>query len=158
MYFYELHEGDDQYFSDVLLARENEMEADVFFDIVQTIRRRVQDSFEHDTLIEAIAGELEAEYDFIFIGDDRLTAAVNVSQIEGENFLADLSAEDGEARSTGDGGEDGEDADEGDADEGDEGDADEGDEDEDEELGDASNGAFRTLRVEIDRDADAQTH
>ncbi len=90
MYFYELHEGDDEFFSDVLLARETEMEADVFFDIVQTVRRHVQDSFDQDTLIEAIAEELEREYDFIFIGDDRLTAAVNVSTVEADNFIAEL--------------------------------------------------------------------
>ena len=90
MYFYELHQGDDEFFSDVLLARETEMEADVFFDIVQSIRQRVQDSFDQDTLIEAIAEELERDYEFIFIGDERLTAAVNVSPVEADNFLAEL--------------------------------------------------------------------
>jgi hypothetical protein len=94
VYFYELHEGDDDLFSDVLLARETEMDPDVFFDIVQTIRRRVQDSFDQDTLIEAIADELERDYDFVVIADDRLSAAVNVSQIEKDNFLAELGAED----------------------------------------------------------------
>ena len=48
VYFYELHEGDEDVFSDLILARETEMEPDVFFDIVQTIRRRVQDTFETD--------------------------------------------------------------------------------------------------------------
>ena len=61
MYFYELHEGDDEIFSDVLLARETEMEPDDFFELVQSIRRRVQDTYEHDTLIEAIAAELERD-------------------------------------------------------------------------------------------------
>ena len=94
MYFYELHEGDDDLFSDLLLARETEMEPDVFFDIVQTVRRRVQDTFEHDTLIEAIAEELEREFEFIAITDERLVAAINVSQKEDDNFLADLESPD----------------------------------------------------------------
>ncbi len=96
MYFYELHEGDDDLFADLLLAREDEIPPDLFFEIVQDIRRRVQDTFEQDTLIEAIAEVLEREHDFIFISDDRLTAAVNVSMDEEENFLADLSDEEDE--------------------------------------------------------------
>ncbi len=92
MHFYELHEGDDDVFADLLLAREEEMEPEEFFDIVQSIRRRVVDAFEQHTLVEAIADELERDYGFIAITDDRLTAAVNVSREEDENFLADLDA------------------------------------------------------------------
>jgi hypothetical protein len=40
--------------------------------------------------VEAIAEELERDYGFIVVTDDRLTAAVNVSRDEEENFLADL--------------------------------------------------------------------
>lgn len=94
MHYYELHEGDNDVFSDLILAREEEMEADEFFSLVQDIRRRVQDSFETDSLIEAIAEELEVNHGFIFISDDRLVAAVNVSPKDGENFLADLDADD----------------------------------------------------------------
>ena len=92
MHFYELHEGDDDVFADLLLAREEEMEAEEFFDLVQSIRRRVVESFEANTLVEAIADELERDYGFIAVSDDRLTAAVNVSREEDENFLADLDA------------------------------------------------------------------
>lgn len=94
MYFYELHEGDDDLFADLLLAREDEMDPEEFFQTVQSIRERVLDSHGHDTLIEAIADELERDYGFIFISDDRLTAAVNVSRDPDENFLADLEGED----------------------------------------------------------------
>ena len=90
MHFYELHEGDNDVFADLLLAREEEMEPEEFFEIVQIIRRRVLESFEQRTLVEAIAEELERDYGFIAITDDRLTAAVNVSRDEDENFLADL--------------------------------------------------------------------
>ena len=96
VYFYELHEGDDEIFSDVLLVRETEMEPDDFFELVQSIRRRLQDNFEHDTLIEAIAAELERDEEFVLIGDERLTAAVNVSPIEAENVLITADEDDEE--------------------------------------------------------------
>ncbi len=92
MHFYELHEGDAEQFFDVLMFREEEMDADEFFTIVQSIRRQVQDSYETDSLIEAIAEELERNYGFVFVSDDRLTAAVNVSKIEEDNFLAELES------------------------------------------------------------------
>jgi len=94
MHFYELHEGDNEVFADLLLAREEEMEAEEFFDVVQSIRRRVVDNFETQTLVEAIADELERDYGFIAVTDESLTAAVNVSREEEENFLADLDAPD----------------------------------------------------------------
>jgi hypothetical protein len=97
VHFYELHEGDNDVFADILLAREEEMDAEEFYEIVQSIRVRVQNAFEHDTLIEAIAEELERDYAFIAISDERLTAAINVSRIEDNNFLADLDDEDTES-------------------------------------------------------------
>ena len=102
MFFYELHEGDDDVFADLLLAHETEMSPDVFFQTVQEIRRRVQDTFEQDTLIEAIAEELERDHGFVFISDARLTAAVNVSTDEADNFLADLDDEGDEVEFDGD--------------------------------------------------------
>ena len=86
MHFYELHEGDNDAFADLLLVREDEMEPEEFFDVVQSIRRRIQDSYERETLIEAIADELERDYDFIAVSDDRLTAAINVSQGRGRQL------------------------------------------------------------------------
>ena len=44
MHFYELHEGDDDAFADLLLAREDEMEPEEFFELVQSIRRRILDT------------------------------------------------------------------------------------------------------------------
>lgn len=94
MFFYELREGDDTIFADVLLVREEEMDADAFFELVQSIRHRIQDSFEQDTLIEAIAEELEHDYEFIPISDERLSASVNVSKQEDENYLASIDSDD----------------------------------------------------------------
>ena len=96
MYFYELHEGDEDVFSDVLLVRDEEMDPDDFFELVQSIRRRIQDTYEDDTLIEAIAVELEREHGFVFVSDERLSAAVNVSTEEGENFLTAIDRGDGD--------------------------------------------------------------
>lgn len=90
MHFYELHEGDGDDFGDLLLVRDEEMDPDDFFELVQAIRRRIQGSFEQDTLIEAIAVELERDHGFLFISDDRLEAAINVSKVEDDNFMADL--------------------------------------------------------------------
>ena len=59
MFFFELHEGDEDVFSDVLLVREDEMDPDEFFELVEAVRHQVQDTYPDDTLIEAIAAELE---------------------------------------------------------------------------------------------------
>lgn len=93
MFFYELHEGDDEVYSDVILYSDSEWEPDEFFDLVQSVRRRVQDSYTQDTLIEAIATVLEREHGFLFVSDDRLAAAVNVSTQEDDNFLAELDSD-----------------------------------------------------------------
>ncbi len=97
MYFYELHEGDDDLYSDVLLARDEEIEPEDFFDLVEKIRRRVATGFGEDTLIEAIAVELERSHGFVYVSDERLTAAVNVSPDEDENFLIATSEDELEA-------------------------------------------------------------
>ena len=96
MFFYELHEGDDEVYSDVLVVSESEWEPQEFFDLVQRVRHDVQDHYEHDTLIEAIAVVLERDYGFIFVSDDRLVAAVNVSAVDDDNFLAELETDDDE--------------------------------------------------------------
>lgn len=96
VFFYELREGDDDIFADVILVREEEMDADSFFELVQSIRLQVQDRFDQDTLIEAIAEELERDYGFVAVSDDRLSASVNVSRIDGDNYLAELDPDQGD--------------------------------------------------------------
>ena len=93
MFFYELHEGDNEVYSDVLVVSESEWEPDEFFELVQTIRRRIQDIYIQDTLSEAIAVELERDHGFIHVSDDSLVASVNVSTEDSENFLAQLEVE-----------------------------------------------------------------
>lgn len=127
MFFYELHEGDETVYSDVLVVSESEWEPQEFFDLVQRIRRDLKDTYEHDTLIEAIAMVLERDHGFVFVNDDQLVAAVNVSVVEDENFLADLGVDD-----------------------------DDDDEEEEEEGGDQLSGDFRTILAEFDPDGEAR--
>ena len=91
MFFYELHEGDDEVYSDVLVVSESEWEPQEFFELVQRIRHDLRE-YSEDTLIEAIANVLERDHGFVFVNDERLVAAVNVSTEEADNFLADLDA------------------------------------------------------------------
>jgi hypothetical protein len=93
VFFYELHEGDNEVYSDVLVVSESEWEPQEFFELVQTIRRRLQGQYHQDTLVEAIAIELERDHGFIYVSDDQLVASVNVSTEESENFLATLEVE-----------------------------------------------------------------
>jgi len=93
VFFYELHEGDNDVFTDVIVVSESEWEPEEFFELVQSIRRRIQDTFIHDTLSEAIAVELEREHGFIHVSDDSLVASVNISLDESENFLARTAVE-----------------------------------------------------------------
>jgi hypothetical protein len=94
VYFYELHEGDGEVYADLVLVHEAEYEPEEFFELVQSIRRRIKDSFEHDTLIEAIAAELEREHEFTAVTDDKLATAVNVSTVEEQNFLIKVESQD----------------------------------------------------------------
>ena len=129
MFFYELHEGDDEVYSDVLVVSESEWEPQEFFDLVQRIRTDMRE-YEQETLIEAIAAVLERDHGFIFVSDERLVAAVNVSTQEADNFLADLDAED---------------------DDDDDDDDYEGDDDE-------PRGDYRTLLAELDLDDKSRTN
>ena len=93
MFFYELHEGDDEVYSDVLLYSDSEWEPDEFFELVQSIRRRIQDTHRGESLSEAIATVLEVDHGFLFISDARISAAVNVSTTDEDNFLAEVEAD-----------------------------------------------------------------
>ena len=91
MYFYELHESEGDLFTDVLLVHDAEYDEESFLDIVLEARAAVVDSFEQDTLVEAVATELERRHGFTFVHDARLTASVDVSKDEGVTSLAELT-------------------------------------------------------------------
>ena len=122
MFFYELHEGDDEVYSDVLVVSESEWEPQEFFELVQRIRHDIKDAYEQETLTQAIGAILERDYGFVFVSDDRLTAAVNVSTQEAENFLAELANDEDD------------------------------DDDDEVEPGDELSGDFRTILADFDPD------
>ncbi len=83
MYFYELHESDEDLFDDALLVHEMEFDEDEFLELVLEARARVLETFEEDTLVEAVARELERTRGFVYVGDERLRASVSLSPEEG---------------------------------------------------------------------------
>lgn len=88
MYFYELHESDDDLFSDVMLAHDAEFDEQEFLELVLEARSEVLDKFEEESLIEAVANELQRRHGFLHIDDRQLRAAVNVSVHEGETTIS----------------------------------------------------------------------
>jgi hypothetical protein len=87
MFFYEIHEGDEDLGTAVLLAHEQRFEPREFFALVKKARALLVDSFEEDSLSEAIANELARTAAFIHVTDDLLVASVNVDVTEEGTFL-----------------------------------------------------------------------
>lgn len=86
MYFYELHEADDDLFSDVVLAHDAEYDEQEFLELVLEAREAVIERFEEPSLIEAIANHLERKHGFVEV-ESNLRAAINVSATEGETVI-----------------------------------------------------------------------
>ena len=92
MYFYEIHEGDDELGTAVLLAHARAFSPAEFFDLVKKAKALLVSAHEEETLSEAIANELERSSGFLHVTDDRLLASVNVDASEEGTFL--VSADD----------------------------------------------------------------
>jgi hypothetical protein len=58
-----------------------------FFEMVKRARTLVLDSYEEDSLAEAIANELQRSSGFTHVTDDRLVASVNVDETEENTYL-----------------------------------------------------------------------
>jgi hypothetical protein len=54
---------------------------------VKQARALIKDSFEEDSLVEAIANELQRAHGFIHVTDDLLLASVNVGETDEDTFL-----------------------------------------------------------------------
>jgi hypothetical protein len=93
LYFYELHEGATDLLTDALLVTERELSRDEFAALVEQARTAIIDTYEEDTLVEAIARELERTHGFIYIGDEKLTASMAVGVDAADTFLVDQSDE-----------------------------------------------------------------
>ena len=87
MYFYELSESDDEIFTNVLLGHDSEYDEDEFLELVLESREAVLKEFEEDSLIEAVARDLERRHGFVHV-EASLRAAVRVSGEEGETSIA----------------------------------------------------------------------
>jgi hypothetical protein len=86
VYFYELSESDDEIFANVLLAHDAEYDEQEFLDIVLEAREAVLKSFEEESLIEAVAAELQRRHGFVHI-EATLRAAARVSVEDEENAI-----------------------------------------------------------------------
>lgn len=93
LFFYELHEGATDLMTDALLVSEQEHTHEQFADLVQAARRAVLETFEEDTLVEAVARELERRHGFTYIGDEKLQASMSVGTDEADTFLVDQSGD-----------------------------------------------------------------
>ena len=87
LYFYEVHDGDEDLGSAVLVCHPERHSPAEFFAIVKRVRLLVMDSFEEPSLSEAIANELERAHGFLHVTDERLIASVNVGETDADTFL-----------------------------------------------------------------------
>jgi hypothetical protein len=94
VFFYEIHEGDEELGSAVLLAHERRFEPPEFLALVKKARALLVDSYEEASLAEAIANELQRTAGFIHVTDDLLVASVNVDVTEEGTFLVSEEAGD----------------------------------------------------------------
>jgi hypothetical protein len=93
LFFYELHEGATDLLTDALLVSDREHTPAAFAGLVEQARLAVKDTYEEDTLVEAIARELERSHGFTYIGDEKLSASMSVGMDANETFLVDQSDE-----------------------------------------------------------------
>jgi hypothetical protein len=93
LYFYELHEGATDLMTDALLVSERDHTPAQFEAMVQAARAAVIDTYEEDTLAEAVARELERSNGFTYIGDEKLRASMSVGVEDEDNYLVEQSRE-----------------------------------------------------------------
>ena len=94
VFFYEIHEGDEDLGAAVLVAHEERFEPLEFFALVKKARALLAGSYEEDSLAEAIANELARANGFIHVTDELLVASVNVDETEEGTFLVSEDAGD----------------------------------------------------------------
>ena len=93
LFFYELHEGPTDLMTDALLVSDRDHTPAQFARVVEVARKAVIDTFEEDTLVEAIARELERSHGFTYIGDEKLRASMSVGMEDEANYLVEQSDE-----------------------------------------------------------------
>jgi hypothetical protein len=93
LFYYELHEGATDLMTDALLVSEGDHTPAQFASMVETARKAVIETFEEDTLVEAIALELGRSHGFTYISDDKLRASMSVGMEEEDTYLVEKSEE-----------------------------------------------------------------
>jgi hypothetical protein len=93
LFFYELHEGPTDLMTDALLVSERDHTPAQFAAMVEQARRAIVETYEEDTLVEAVARELERSHGFTYIGDEKLRASMSVGPDEEDTFLVEQSDE-----------------------------------------------------------------
>jgi hypothetical protein len=93
LFFYELHEGATDLMTDALLVSDRDHTPAEFERMVHSARAAVLDTYEEDTLVEAIARELERSHAFTYIGDEKLRASMSVGVEEEDTYLVEQSGD-----------------------------------------------------------------
>jgi hypothetical protein len=93
LFFYELHEGATDLMTDALLVSERDHTPAQFEAMVQAARTAVLDSYEEDSLVEAIARELERTHGFTYISDEKLRASMSVGAEDEDTYLVEQSGD-----------------------------------------------------------------
>ena len=93
LFFYELHEGPTDLMTDALLISDRDHTPAQFAGMVDVARKAVVDTFEEDTLVEAIARELERSHGFTYLSDEKLRASMSVGMEDEDNYLVEQSDE-----------------------------------------------------------------
>jgi hypothetical protein len=93
LFFYELHEGATDLMTDAILVSERDHTPAQFETMVQAARSAVIETFEEETLVEAIARELERSHGFTYVSDEKLRATMSVGMEPEDTYLVEQSAE-----------------------------------------------------------------
>lgn len=93
LFFYELHEGATDLMTDALLVSERDHTPDAFASMVEAARTAIIETYEEDTLVEAVARELERSHGFTYIGDEKLRASMSVGVEDEDTYLVEPSEE-----------------------------------------------------------------
>ena len=93
LYFYELHEGSGDLLGDAILVSEREYSADAFERVVRSARDAVLEAFEEDTLVEAVARELERAHGFTYVGDDKIRASMSVGIEDDDTYPVEAASD-----------------------------------------------------------------
>jgi len=93
LFFYELHEGATDLMTDAVLVSERDHTPAQFEAMVNAAREAVLETYEEDTLVEAVARELERRHGFTYIGDEKLRASMSVGAEAEDTYLVEQSSD-----------------------------------------------------------------